>query len=53
MRTTTEKRYDEDTTRRSGPTGATTPFKPSLVDHGRWKDMGRAWRANRDPRREA
>ena len=37
-----------------GLTGATTPFSPSLVDHGRLKDTGPACRAtevaNRDTR---
>lgn len=35
-----------------GPTGATTPFRPSLVDHGRLKETGPAWRATAVANRE-
>lgn len=35
-----------------GPTGARIPFRPSLVDHGRLKETGPAWRATAVANRE-
>ncbi len=49
------RHYDVDPTRwkRRQHTGATTPFSPSFVDHGRLKDTGPTWSATAVANREA